>query len=111
MDVLEAVEAGVEVPDCEGFTSVSGFGSSAFACIGEALRLTGGSSCNVDDSDSLSSATVVEGSSGLPSMMRRTSVGSVVEAERNSRILETVWTGRMLSLMAVVEQLAARRWE
>ena len=97
VDVLEVVDAGVDVPDSEGFTSLSGFGSWAFACVGEALRLTGGSSFKVEDSCSLSSATVLEGSSGLPSMMRRTSVGSVVEAERNSRTFETVWTGRMLS--------------
>ena len=101
MDVLEAVDAGVDVPDCEGFTSVSALGSSAFDCMGEALRRTGGSSFSVEDSDSLSSATVLEGSSGLPSMIRRTSVGRVVEAERNSRMLETVWTGLMLSLIAV----------
>ena len=103
MDVLEVVEAGVEVPDCEGFISASALGNSAFDCIGEALRRTGGSSLSVEASDSSSSATVLEGSSGLPSMMRRTSVGRVVEAERNSRMLETVWTGLMLSLIAIAK--------
>lgn len=43
---------------------------------------------------------MLNGSSGLPSMLILTSFGRVQEAERKSRMLETVWTGLMLSLMA-----------
>lgn len=43
-------------------------------------------------------------------MMRRTEGGRVVEAERNSRMLATVWTGRMLSLMAEVGWLVVESW-
>lgn len=105
--VLEVVEAGVDVPDCDGFTSVGvGADDSEDGCVGETLRLVGGSSCSVADSCSLSSATVLDGSNGLPSIMTQASGERVVEADRNSRMFETVWTGRMLSLMAEVRALA-----
>jgi hypothetical protein len=105
--VLEVAEAGVDVPDCDGFTSAgAGADDSEDGCVGEALRLVGGSNCSVADSCSLSSATVLEGSNGLPSIMRRASGERVVEADRNSRMFETVWTGLMFSLMATVRLLA-----
>jgi len=87
-------EAGVTVPD--GLA-----GSSALDCMGEADRRAGGSSCSVDDSCNLRSATVLEASRGLPSMMSLTSVGRVQEADRNSRMLETVWIGLMFNLMVL----------
>lgn len=60
--------AGVDLPDSEGFV-VSAVARSAEGCIGEADRRDGGSSLRVDVSCSLRSATVVEGSNGLPSMI------------------------------------------
>ena len=69
--------------------------------------LEGEDTCNVDVSSSLSSATVVAGSSALPSSMSCTSAGRFVEAERNSRTLETVWTGRTFSLMATKDMLVS----
>lgn len=94
--------AGVDVPDSVDLPTVAVVAS----CVGDAERRIGGSNCRLDVSDKLRSATVLEGSSGLPSMMRRTSAGRVVDAERNSRMLETVWIGLMLSLMAVEIMLA-----
>jgi hypothetical protein len=81
-------------------------GSSAFDWVGEALLRDGGSSCSVADSCNWSSATVLDGCSAFPSMTKWTSGGRVVEAERNSRILETVCTGRTLSLMAGEEGIS-----
>ena len=95
---VEVCVAGVEVPDSAGVVPVAVVVPS---CVGDAERRVGGSSLRVEVSCSLSSATVLKGSKGLPSMMRCTSAGRVVEADRNSRILETVWTGLMLSLIAV----------
>jgi len=65
------------------------------------VLLDGVESFNVDDSSSLSSPTVVDGSSGLPSSMSCTSAGRFVEADRNSRTLLTVWTGRTFSLIVL----------
>ena len=65
------------------------------------VLLDGVDSLRVDDSSSLSSPTVVDGSSGLPSSMSCTSAGRLVEAERNSSRLLTVWTGRTFNLMAM----------
>lgn len=47
----------------------------------------------VDDSVSLSSLTVVAGSSCLPARSSLEPAGSVAEAERNSNRLATVWVG------------------
>jgi hypothetical protein len=52
--------------------------------------LDGDETFKVDDSSSLSSPTVVEGSNGFESSMSCTSAGKFVEAERNSRTFETV---------------------
>jgi len=57
--------------------------------VGEVLR-DGEETLKVDDSSRLSSPTVVDGSSGFPSSMSWTSAGRFVEAERNSRTLDTV---------------------
>lgn len=53
----------------------------------------------VEDSSSLRSLTVVEGSNCLPPKTSLEPVGNVVEAERNSRTLATVCVGLTLSGM------------
>jgi len=65
------------------------------------LPLEGEETFSMDVSSSFSSPTVVEGSSGLPSSMSCTSAGRVVEADRNSRTFETVWTGRTFNLIVL----------
>lgn len=67
--------------------------------VGVELRI-GGESCSVDNSSSFRSPTVLDGSKGLSSSVSRTSTGRVVEADRNSKTLETVWMGLTFSLMA-----------
>lgn len=67
--------------------------------VGVELRI-GGDSCRVDNSSSFRSPTVLDGSKGLSSSVSRTSTGRVVEADRNSKTLETVWMGLTFSLMA-----------
>lgn len=79
---------GVEVPDADGFCVTISVVAGA-DCVGVVLR-EGEESWSVEDSSSLRSATVVDGSRGLPSSMSWLSVGKFVEAERNSRTLEMV---------------------
>jgi len=87
---VEAPEEGIGVDDVEvgGWIAVISEGGCE-GSVGVVL-LGGGGSFNVDDSSSLSSPTVVEGSRGFPSSMSCTSAGRFIEAERNSRTLETV---------------------
>ena len=83
---VDVVVDGVATP-----TAVLKSDVGASACVGdEARRAEGGSSWRVAESCNLRSATVLEGARGWPPMIRRTSVGSVVEADKNSRTLETV---------------------
>jgi len=63
------------------------------------LRNDGAKRFRVEDSSSLRSPTVVEGSSCLPPKTSLDSAGNVVEAERNSRTLATVWVGLTFSGM------------
>ena len=100
MPVRGVLVAEVDVAVLAVLFSDTAAGSSACVCWGEADLRVGGSSCSVEASDSLRSETVLNGSNGLPSMLSLTSFGRVQEAERKSRMLETVWTGLMLSLMA-----------
>jgi hypothetical protein len=86
----------VDADDRDGFCVTM---SDDVDCVGVVL-LEGDDNCRVADSSSLSSATVVEGSSGFPSSISWLSVGRFVEADRNSRTLEMVWTGRTFSFIA-----------
>lgn len=101
-------DAGVDVEGVDGSVVMFSVDGGCEGSVGVMLR-DGEDSCKVDASSSLSSATVAAGSSGSPSSISRTSVGMFVEAERNSRTLATVCTGRTLSLMAV-KQLSVTRW-
>ena len=86
-------EDGAGVDDVEAGGNVVvisvGVGCGCSGSVGVVL-LDGVDSLRVDDSSSLSSPTVVDGSSGLPSSMSCTSAGRLVEAERNSSRLLTV---------------------
>jgi len=88
---------GVDADDMEGFCVTM---SDDDDCVGVVL-LEGDDNCSVDDSSSLSSATVVEGSRGFPSSISWLSAGRFVEADRNSRTLEIVWTGRTFSFIVL----------
>ncbi len=104
---FEGVEGAVGVA-AEGADCLAVAPSAEDDCegsVGVVLR-EGTDNCRVDDSASLSSQTVVLGSSGFPSSMSRLSAaGKLVEAERNSRTLEMVWACLTFSLMAVKEML------
>ena len=91
---------GVAGAGVDGLEVISVDDGAGVGCsVGVELRI-GGDSCRVDDSSSFKSPTVLDGSKGLSSRVSRTSTGRVVEAERNSRTLETVWMGLTFSLMA-----------
>jgi len=90
------VEVGVLVPEvaadetgCESKAArvvvVMSEGSGSWLFLGEGVKRF-----NVDDSSSLRSLTVVEGSSSLPPKTSLEPDGNVVEAERNSRTFATV---------------------
>lgn len=64
----------------------------------------------VEDSSSLRSLTVVEGSNCLPPKTSLEPVGNVVEAERNSRTLATVCVGLTLSGMLLPPLVVTTIW-
>ena len=87
---VEAPEEGLGVDEVDvegGEMVISGCGCNGSVGV---ILLDGDDNFSVDDSSSFSSPTVVDGCSGLPSSMSWTSAGRFVEAERNSRTLETV---------------------
>ena len=94
--MLEDVVVGVAVPE-DGAVDDDSFPWLVIGMVAIISAMASGScsdlgfnSCRVAESSSLSSPTVLEGSSCFPPWMSRTSAGSVVEADKNSRRLEMV---------------------
>lgn len=98
-----AVPEGTGVDDVEEGGWVMVISVVGCGCDGSVgvLLLDGDETLSVDVSSSLSSPTVVDGSSGFPSSSNCTSSGKDVEADRNSRTFEIVCTGRTFNLIVL----------